>query len=130
MPILHVLYQYSSQTRVTKEEMINVFEFKVWFAKSLQFGKIIQQLIYKCFLCSFPPTTQNTGNDNLFCNRQFNHSNVVRIQDEKVSGIRSPRGFLLLENWIFVRMCKPCIFRKDKINGLLVQDCARQFSIF
>lgn len=45
---------------------------------------------------------------------------MVRIQDEKVSGIRSPRGFLLLENGIFVRMCKPCIFRKGKINGLLV----------
>lgn len=83
MPILYIYIGIAradsdTQARVTKGERINVFEFKVWFAKSIQFGKIIQQVIYKCFLCSFPLTIKNTSNYNLFCNKQFNHGQDPR----------------------------------------------------
>lgn len=70
------------------------------------------------FLCSFPLTIINTNNNNIFCNRQFNHSNVVRIQEEEVLGTRSPWGLLLLEMGSLLESAN-YLYRKDKINGPL-----------
>lgn len=71
-------------------------------------------------LCSFPFSIINTNNNNgVFCNRQFSHSNAVRIQEEKVLGTRSPWGLLLLEMGSLPDSAN-YLYRKDKINGLFV----------
>ena len=49
---------------------------------------------------------------------------MVRIEDEKVSGTRSPWGLVLLEMGTLPESAT-YLYRKDKINGLFVYDCAR-----
>lgn len=89
----------------------------------------IQPLIHKYFLCSFPLAIINTNNKSSFCTRQFNHSNMVRIQEEEVLGTRNPRGFFLLEMGSLPE-CVNYISREDKIKQSLSIGLCQTFNFW